>query len=182
MKEHALITIFASCGSSGVYAVNIVTIIKAFYKRGLNPGAAFLLVQTTQQVGSGLNGLGVASFGLDWATVASFLGSPIANPLYAIVNSFVGFLLLIYVVLPIAYWGNVHHAKRFPIFSSDTFDSTGQPYNITRIINDKSFDINLSAYDGYSKIHLSIFFAFVYGLSFATLTATISHVALFDGQ
>ncbi|CAI0378726.1 unnamed protein product [Linum tenue] len=272
MKEHALITIFASCGSSGVYAVNIITIIKAFYKRGLHPGAAFLLAQTTQllgygwaglfrkilvdspfmwwpanlvqvslfralhekekrakggytrlqfftivficsfayyafpgyfmpsistisviclvwsrsitaqQVGSGMSGLGLASFGLDWATVASFLGSPIANPLYAIVNSFVGFVLLIYVVLPIAYWGNVHQAKRFPIFSSGTFDSTGHPYNITRILNDKSFDIDLAAYDGYSKIHLSIFFAFVYGLSFATLTATISHVALFDGQ
>ncbi|CAI0378729.1 unnamed protein product [Linum tenue] len=102
---------------------------------------------TAQQVGSGMSGLGLASFGLDWATV-----------------------------------GNVHQAKRFPIFSSGTFDSTGHPYNITRILNDKSFDIDLAAYDGYSKIHLSIFFAFVYGLSFATLTATISHVALFDGQ
>ncbi|KAK1581515.1 hypothetical protein Q3G72_006730 [Acer saccharum] len=35
---------------------------------------------------------------------------------------------------------------------------------------------------GYSKLYLAPFFAFVYGLSFATLTATISHVALFDGS
>ncbi|CAN0903240.1 Oligopeptide transporter 5 [Linum grandiflorum] len=135
-----------------------------------------------QQIGSGLNGLGLASFGLDWATVASFLGSPIANPLYAILNSFAGFVLLIYVVLPIAYWSNFHHAKRFPIFSSGTFDGVGDPYNITRILNAKDFQIDRDAYDSYSKVNLSIFFAFAYGLSFATLTATISHVALFDGK
>ncbi|CAN1753502.1 Oligopeptide transporter 1 [Linum perenne] len=273
MKEHALITILASCGASGVYAIYIITMIKAFYKRQLHPGAAFLLAQTTQllgygwaglfrkilvdspfmwwpsnlvqvslfealhetdkrvrgggmtrlqffmtvfvcsfayyiipgylmpsistisviclvwtrsvtaqQVGSGLNGLGLASFGLDWATVSSFLGSPIAYPLHVIFNSFFGFLVLIYVVLPIAYWGNFHNAKRFPIFSSNTFDGLGHPYDIDRIIDAKDFQIDLKAYDSYSKVNLSIFFAFVYGLSFATLTATISHVALFDGK
>ncbi|CAN1351323.1 Oligopeptide transporter 8 [Linum perenne] len=36
---------------------------------------------TAQQIGSGLNGLGVGSFGLDWSTVAGFLGSPLATPL-----------------------------------------------------------------------------------------------------
>lgn len=48
LKEHVLITIFATCGSAGVYAVNIVTIVKAFYHRPLHPVAAFLLAQTTQ--------------------------------------------------------------------------------------------------------------------------------------
>lgn len=48
MKEHVLITIFASCGSSGIYAVGIITIVKAFYHRTLHPLAAMLLVQTTQ--------------------------------------------------------------------------------------------------------------------------------------
>lgn len=48
MKEHVLITIFAGCGASGVYAVSIVTIVKAFYHRNLHPLAAMLLAQTTQ--------------------------------------------------------------------------------------------------------------------------------------
>lgn len=48
MKEHVLITIFASCGAGGVYAVHIITILKAFYKRSLHPVAALLLAQTTQ--------------------------------------------------------------------------------------------------------------------------------------
>lgn len=48
LKEHCLITIFANAGSTSVYAVNIVTIIKAFYHRQLNPVAAMLLTHTTQ--------------------------------------------------------------------------------------------------------------------------------------
>lgn len=48
LKEHVLITIFANCGSSSVYAVNIVTIVKAFYHRNLHPAAALMLSMTTQ--------------------------------------------------------------------------------------------------------------------------------------
>lgn len=43
-----LITMFANAGTSGVCAVNIITIVKAFYDRSLNPTASYLLVQTTQ--------------------------------------------------------------------------------------------------------------------------------------
>lgn len=48
MKEHVLITILASCGSGGVYATHIITIVKAFYRRKFHPITALLLAQTTQ--------------------------------------------------------------------------------------------------------------------------------------
>lgn len=48
IKEHVLITIFATSGASGVYALHIVTSVKAFYKREIHFGAAFLLALTTQ--------------------------------------------------------------------------------------------------------------------------------------
>ena len=48
IKEHVLITIFANCGAGGVYALSIVTIVKALYHRPINPLAAWLLVLTTQ--------------------------------------------------------------------------------------------------------------------------------------
>ncbi|KAH8518927.1 hypothetical protein H0E87_000687 [Populus deltoides] len=137
---------------------------------------------TAQQIGAGLNGLGIGSFGLDWATVASFLGTPLAYPFFAIANTMVGFILVMYVLVPIAYWSNFREAKRFPIFTSHTFDEDGQIFNITRVLNEKTFDLNLTEYEKYSKLYLSIFFAFLYGLSFASLTATLTHVALFDGK
>ncbi|ERN19210.1 hypothetical protein AMTRI_Chr10g7600 [Amborella trichopoda] len=272
LKEHVLITIFANSGSNSVYAVNIITIVKAFYHRQLNPFAALLLSQTTQmlgygwagvfrkflvdspymwwpanlvqvslfralhekevrskgsmtrlqfflavfltsfsyyvvpnyffpsitslsfvcwiwkdsvtaqQIGSGLYGLGIGSFALDWSAVASFLGSPLATPGFAIANIMFGFFLTMYVVLPITYWTNSFQAKRFPIFSSHVFDGVGQPYNISRVLDDATFSFNEVGYQGYSKVHLSIFFVFAYGIGFATLAATVSHVALFHGK
>ncbi|KAL7249048.1 hypothetical protein ACSBR1_011250 [Camellia fascicularis] len=272
LKEHVLITIFANSGSGGVYAVNIVTIVKAFYHRNLNPLAGFLLSQTTQmlgygwagvfrkilvdspymwwpsnlvqvslfgalhekekrskggltrlqfflmvfissfsyylipsyffpsisslsfvcwiwkdsitaqQLGSGLHGMGLGSFGFDWSTIAGFLGSPLAYPAFAIVNVMVGFFLTVYVMIPIAYWSNAYEAKRFPLFSPKTFDFTGHTYNITRVLNQDTFDLHEAGYSGYSKLYLSVFFAFTYGLSFATLAAAISHVGLFHGK
>lgn len=50
LKEHVLITIFANSGSNTNYAVNIITIVKAFYHRGIHPLAAILLTQTTQVI------------------------------------------------------------------------------------------------------------------------------------
>ena len=54
LKEHVLITIFASCGASGVYAVSIITIVKAFYHRSLHPVEAMLFAQTAQVPGTTL--------------------------------------------------------------------------------------------------------------------------------
>ncbi|KAK4390449.1 Oligopeptide transporter 1 [Sesamum angolense] len=215
LKEHCLITIFANTGSNSVYAVNIITIVKAFYHRQLNPVAAMLLTHSTQmlgygwagifrkflvdspymwwpvnlvqvslfralheQIGSGINGLGVGSFAFDWATVAGFLGSPLATPGFAIINMLVGFVLVLYVVTPIAYWNNFYNAKRFPIISSHVFDASGAKYNISAILTEKTFEFNHQGYDNYSKVNLSIFFVLTYGISFATLAATVSHVAL----
>ncbi|PNY04905.1 oligopeptide transporter OPT family, partial [Trifolium pratense] len=272
LKEHVLITIFASSGSSGVYAINIITIVKAFYHRTIHPVAAYLLALSTQmlgygwagifrrflvdspymwwpqnlvqvslfrafhekekrpkggtsrlqfffvvfvasfayyivpgylfqaistvsfvcliwkdsitaqQIGSGMKGLGIGSFGLDWNTVAGFLGSPLAVPGFAIANLMTGFVLYMYVLIPIAYWNNLYDAKKFPLISSHTFDSTGATYNVTRILNTKTFDINMESYNNYSKIYMSVTFAFEYGMCFAALTATISHVVLFHGK
>ncbi|KAG0463098.1 hypothetical protein HPP92_021574 [Vanilla planifolia] len=272
MKEHCLITIFASAGAGGLYAIHIVTIVKAFYHRKIHPIAAFLLAQCTQllgygwaglyrkylvespymwwpanlvqvslfkalhlkekrkrrtltmfqffivvfissfayyaipgflfpaistisvlclifkksvtmqQIGSGMRGLGIGSFGIDWSTVAGFLGSPLATPATAIFNIMLSFVLGIYVLIPIGYWANAYNAKRFPLVSSHVFDYSGHPYNTTKIINDNTFTLNVHEEESYSKINISITFVLTYGLSFASLTASVMHVALYDGK
>ncbi|CAI9088188.1 OLC1v1022447C1 [Oldenlandia corymbosa var. corymbosa] len=272
IKEHVLITIFANCGANGVYALNIVTSVKAFYHRELNFWAAYLLCQTTMllgygwagmhrnvlvdspymwwpenlvqvslfrtlhekekrkkgtltrlqfflmffvasfayylvpgyfaptiscisiacliwkdsvlahQLGSGLKGLGLGSFALDWNTAVSFLGNPISTPAFAIINILAGFGIFVYIVIPAAYWSNIYNATRFPLYSTKTFDVTGQKFNISRVLNEETFQFDDAGYRSYSKLYLSIFFAFSYGLSFATLTATLSHVGLFHAK
>lgn len=65
-----------------------------------------------------------------------------------------------------------------PISSRTSYDNTGVEYNVTRILNpDSSF--NLQAYKGYSPLFLSTTFAIAYGLSFASITATLTHTWLY---
>ncbi|KAM6555507.1 hypothetical protein CsatB_002526 [Cannabis sativa] len=134
-----------------------------------------------QQLGSGLKGLGVGSFGIDWSTISSYLGSPLASPWFATANIAVGFVLVMYVMTPITYFLNIYNAKNFPIYSSSLFMSNGTKYDILSII-DKNFQLDRTTYAKTGPINLSTFFAMTYGLGFATLSATLVHVLLFNGR
>uniref|UniRef100_A0A8I6YQZ0 Oligopeptide transporter n=1 Tax=Hordeum vulgare subsp. vulgare TaxID=112509 RepID=A0A8I6YQZ0_HORVV len=134
---------------------------------------------TMQQIGSGLNGLNIGAFTLDWSTVVSWLGSPLVTPFFATANVLVGYVLLVYIMLPVAYWVlNLYSASRYPLFSNELFDASGQLYNIHNIVNDK-FEIDMDAYVKQGRIHLGLFFAVSYDLGFATIAATLSHVTFF---
>lgn len=137
---------------------------------------------TAHQIGSGLHGLGVGSFALDWSTVAAFLGSPLATPGFAMINALIGYISVVYILIPLAYWNNIFGSKRFPLYSANVFSADGEPYDVNLVLNQTTFEFDRQAYDSYSKIHLSIFFVFAYGLSFAVLAATVSHVAIFHGR
>ncbi|KAK9988892.1 hypothetical protein SO802_029131 [Lithocarpus litseifolius] len=77
---------------------------------------AFSKSVTAQQIGSGMKGLGLGAVALDWAAVSSFLSSPLISPFFSIMNVFAGYVLMVYIVIPIAYWGfDLYNASRFPI-------------------------------------------------------------------
>lgn len=137
---------------------------------------------TAQQIGSGMRGLGLGALTLDWSAVASFLFSPLICPFFAIANVFVGYALIIYIAIPLAYWGlDLYGAHKFPIFSSHLFTAEGQVYNISAIVNQK-FELDIARYQEQGRIHLSMFFALTYGFGFATIASTLTHVAFFYGR
>ncbi|KAI3842416.1 hypothetical protein MKW92_022590 [Papaver armeniacum] len=137
---------------------------------------------TAQQLGSGMRGLGLGAFSLDWSTVASFLFSPLICPFFAIMNVFAGYVMIIYIAIPCAYWGfNLYNAKTFPIFSSHLFTAKGEIYNISAIVNNK-FEIDMPKYQEQGHINLSMFFALTYGFGFATIASTLTHVGFFYGR
>ncbi|XP_077231441.1 oligopeptide transporter 7-like isoform X1 [Tasmannia lanceolata] len=134
-----------------------------------------------QQLGSGLSGLGLGAVGLDWSTIASYLGSPLASPWFATANIGVGYVFIMYILTPITYWLNIYKAKAFPIFSSGLYASSGHKYNISSIIDSK-FHLDIEAYERIGPLYLSTFFSMAYGVGFATLAATVVHVFLFHGS
>ncbi|XP_076899890.1 oligopeptide transporter 4-like [Bidens hawaiensis] len=135
-----------------------------------------------QQLGSGMRGLGLGAITLDWSVAASFLFSPLISPFFAIVNVFLGYAMIIYIVMPLSYWGlDLYGAGKFPIFSSHLFTKEGHKYNISAIVNDK-FQIDMVKYEEQGRIHLSTFFALTYGFGFAAIASTLTHVAFFNGR
>lgn len=48
MKEHVLITIFANAGAGSVYAIHVVTVVKAFYMKNITFFVSFIVIVTTQ--------------------------------------------------------------------------------------------------------------------------------------
>ncbi|GJN23293.1 hypothetical protein PR202_gb10929 [Eleusine coracana subsp. coracana] len=136
---------------------------------------------TAQQVGSGYHGLGLGAFTLDWAGISAYHGSPLVAPWASIANTAAGFVMFIYVIVPLCYWRfNTFDARKFPIFSNQLFTGTGQKYDTTKVLT-KDFDLNVAAYESYGKLYLSPLFAISIGSGFLRFTSTIVHVLLFHG-
>ncbi|XP_020089801.1 oligopeptide transporter 5-like isoform X4 [Ananas comosus] len=137
---------------------------------------------TAQQLGSGLNGFGFGSFTLDWNTVVGFTGSPFVIPFSAVANALVGFVIFLYIVIPIAYLCNSYKAKNFPLVSTDVYDAHGNLYNISRILDEKTLKFDQVAYDNYSELYLSVMSVYSYGFTFASIASCFSEIALFHGS
>ncbi|KFH72324.1 OPT family small oligopeptide transporter [Podila verticillata NRRL 6337] len=129
------------------------------------------------QVG-GAGGLGVGAISLDWNTIVSFLGSPLIIPWWAQVNIGLGFFLIAWVMVPIAYYTNLWDAQRFPILTAKLFKVDGHPYVTREILNDKAL-MDEEKYQNYGPLRISTFFALTYGIGFAGLSSMVTHTWLY---
>lgn len=124
-----------------------------------------------------VSGLGMSLVTFDWAQIA-YLGSPLATPWWAEANVAGGFVFFFWLVVPCIYYTNTWYSKYLPMSTRTSYDNSGAAYNISRIINsDASF--NNTAYEAYSPLFISTTFALSYGLSFASITATLMHAFLY---
>ncbi|KAI5123200.1 hypothetical protein M0805_003967 [Coniferiporia weirii] len=123
------------------------------------------------------SGMGMSLITFDWSQI-TYIGSPLATPWWAEANIAVGFVFFFWLVTPVLYYSNVWYAQYMPISSRGSFDNTGAAYDVSRILNADS-TINLEKYHSYSPLFLSTTFAISYGLSFASITATLTHTLLY---
>ncbi|KAG6384295.1 hypothetical protein SASPL_155901 [Salvia splendens] len=155
LKEHVLITIFANCGAGGVYC---------HYRQGPLPSPSSpprRLALSPDYSAYFFPTISVLCYIWKDSILMQQLGSGLHG---------------------MGIGSNVYQAHKFPFFSSTTFDDTGHKYNISRILNEATFSFDEAGYKAYSKLHVSTFFAFSYGIGFAMLSATIVHVALYHGK
>ena len=123
------------------------------------------------------SGLGMSLITFDWNQI-SYNGSPLVIPWWAQANILVGFVIFFWIVAPALYFSNTWYAQYLPMLSSHAFDNTGVPYNITQILTPNN-TLDVTKYREYSPLFLPIVFAIAYGLSFASVTATLSHAFLY---
>ncbi|KAG6336421.1 hypothetical protein ID866_2664 [Astraeus odoratus] len=122
-------------------------------------------------------GLGMSLITFDWAQI-TYIISPLSTPWWAEANVMGGFVIFFWILAPIIYYTNTWYAKYMPMSSRTSYDNTGASYNVSQILTpDGTF--NMTAYQEYSPLFLSTTFAIAYGLSFASITATITHALLF---
>ncbi|THH00783.1 hypothetical protein EW026_g1809 [Hermanssonia centrifuga] len=108
----------------------------------------------------------------------AYIGSPLATPWWAEANIAAGMVFFFWIIAPALYYTNTWFAAYLPISSTHSFDNTGASYDVTRII-DGSTSFDLEKYKAYSPLFLSTTFALSYGLSFASITATLTHTFLY---
>ncbi|KAF5313063.1 hypothetical protein D9619_003678 [Psilocybe cf. subviscida] len=123
------------------------------------------------------HGLGMSIITFDWSQI-TYIGSPLATPWWAEANIFGGFVFFFWFLTPILYFTNTWFGKFMPISSRTSYDNTFNTYDVKRILKaDSTFD--REAYEKYSPLFLSTTFAISYGLSFASITATLVHAFLY---
>ncbi|KAH8101599.1 OPT oligopeptide transporter [Cristinia sonorae] len=123
------------------------------------------------------HGLGMSLLTFDWAQIG-YIGSPLATPWWAEANIAVGFVFFFWILTPIMYYTNTWYAKYMTISSRTSYDRFGKKYDVTRILTDQS-TLDIEKYKAYSPLFLSTTFALSYGLSFASITSTLTHTFLF---
>ncbi|KAF8577798.1 OPT oligopeptide transporter [Ramaria rubella] len=124
-----------------------------------------------------LHGMGMSLITFDWAQIA-YIGSPLASPWWAEANVIGGFFFFFWFLTPVLYFTNTFYSGHLPISSRTSYDNTASAYNVTKILN-PDLTLNFEKYQAYSPLFLSATFALSYGLSFASITATLVHTLLY---
>jgi hypothetical protein len=136
------------------------------------------------------HGLAMGVLTFDWGQITAFIGSPLPIPCWVAANTAIAVAFFSWFLIPVLYvsrmyplllfvttfpqYTNTWYSGFLPMISSQTFDNTGSPYNVSRVINDDA-TFNLDAYQAYSPLFISLTFVLAYGVSFASITSLLTH-------
>ncbi|KAI9728056.1 MAG: hypothetical protein M1834_007870 [Cirrosporium novae-zelandiae] len=122
------------------------------------------------------SGLGLSPITFDWSMIA-YNTNPLLSPAWAAINVFLGFVFAFWVIVPAIYYTNTWFTAYLPLMTADVYDNTGSVYDTTKVLTAGGL-LDVEKYKNYSPPYLPATFAFVYGLSFASITSVLVHVYL----
>ncbi|PLB38868.1 small oligopeptide transporter, OPT family [Aspergillus candidus] len=133
------------------------------------------------QVFGGWTGLSVLPITFDWTQISGFNFSPLISPWHAIANTLIGLVVFFWITTAGLHYSGAYWSKHLPISDSNSYDNTGNVYNVSRILTPE-FKFDEAKYKEYSPLFLSTTFMLSYGLSFASIIAVLLNAGLFHGK
>ncbi|KAI1752395.1 OPT oligopeptide transporter protein-domain-containing protein [Xylaria castorea] len=130
------------------------------------------------QLFGGITGLSIIPITFDWTQVAGYIGSPLVVPWHAIANTLIGVVMFFIGLTSFLHYTGAWYSQYLPMSDASTYDNTGAIYNVSRVLTPE-FTLDEVAYQSYSPLFISTAFALSYGLSFAAITALVTHTALY---
>ncbi|ORY37108.1 OPT superfamily oligopeptide transporter [Rhizoclosmatium globosum] len=164
---------------------------------GRGDGPSGKLTQFNLAAGSVYNGVGVLGITFDWTYVGSYV---FTSPFWALLVNFGGTIIFQWIIAPLLYandvWGlnqiiTKDTVNRNPLLNTPHLfvgNANGTKRQGTRVKPNyffdatKNYDLNITAYNDVAPVHITSYFALVYGCSFLTITSAISHVGLWYGK
>ncbi|KAJ3076337.1 hypothetical protein HDU99_001364, partial [Rhizoclosmatium hyalinum] len=143
------------------------------------------------------NGIGVLGITLDWTSFGSLVFN---NPFWALMVNYSGTILFQWIFVPMLYatdtWGLNKKITKDTVNGNPLLNTphlfvgnaNGSKKQGSRVRPNyffdatKNYDLNITAYNDVAPVYITSFFALVYGCSFLTITAAISHVVLWYGK
>ncbi|KAG7665717.1 uncharacterized protein J8A68_000737 [[Candida] subhashii] len=164
------------------FAVLIGVAVWQFFPEFLFPFTTSLAIlcwiapynETVNFIGSGLGGMGVLNFSLDWANITS---SIMLYPYWVQVIQFVAFVIGAWVLIPFVKWGGIFDFK-YGLMSNSLFTGNGTIYP-TRELLTANLELNTTAYEIYGPVHLGAQRAWNMFFDYAAYVSGITWVVLF---
>ena len=126
-------------------------------------------------------GISLIPLTFDWTQITSALASPLIAPWHAIGNTLIGTVFFFWIITCAVHYSNTWYAQYLPISDNHVWSNQQTTYNVTQILTPDHI-VDPAAYEAYSPLFLSTTFAMAYGLSFAAISALVSHTAIFHGR
>ena len=130
--------------------------------------------KTINFIGSGMGGMGVLNFSLDWANITS---SIMLYPYWIQVIQFLGFILGAWIMIPLVKWGGVTSFKH-GLMSNSLFLNNGTRYPTNELLT-SDLTLNMTAYNYYGPVHLGAQRAWNMFFDYAAYISGIVWVVLF---
>ncbi|ORY45728.1 OPT superfamily oligopeptide transporter [Rhizoclosmatium globosum] len=148
--------------AQGLQAISLLCLIG-----GRGSGTGGKLTEFNAVAASAYNGIGVLGITLDWTSFGSLWNYSLPMDLcsHALRYRYLGLKQKITKDTV-----NGNPLLNTPHLPNYFFDAT------------KNYDLNITAYNDVAPVYITSFFALVYGCSFLTITAAISHVVLWYGK